>query len=84
MGIRAEPVLCRINRFARAMPQYNVGHLERVRTIESLAGQVTGLYLAGAAYGGVGIPDCARSGERAAAAALDGIMQRNHLVTSPP
>jgi oxygen-dependent protoporphyrinogen oxidase len=85
MGIRAEPVLCRINRFARAMPQYNVGHLERVRAIESLAGQVSGLYLGGAAYGGVGIPDCARSGERAAAAALDGITQRNHLlVTSPP
>jgi oxygen-dependent protoporphyrinogen oxidase len=85
MGICAEPVLCRINRFARAMPQYNVGHLERMRRIESLAGHLPGLYLAGAAYGGVGIPDCARSGERAAAAALDGITQRPHLlVTSPP
>jgi oxygen-dependent protoporphyrinogen oxidase len=85
MGIRAEPVLCRINRFPRAMPQYHVGHLERVRTIESLAGRIPGLYLAGAAYGGVGIPDCARSGERAAAAALEAITQRPHLlVTSPP
>lgn len=85
MGIRATPLICRINRFERAMPQYHVGHLERVREIESLAGRVFGLYLAGAAYGGVGIPDCARSGERAAAAALGAITQRSHLlVTSPP
>jgi oxygen-dependent protoporphyrinogen oxidase len=85
MGIHAEPLMCRINRFERAMPQYHVGHLERVRDLESIAGRVPGLYLAGAAYGGVGIPDCARSGERAAAAALGAIAQRPHLlVTSPP
>ena len=55
--------------FDRAMPQYHVGHLDRVAAIASLAGQVPGLYLAGAAYGGVGIPDCVSSGERAAGAA---------------
>jgi oxygen-dependent protoporphyrinogen oxidase len=84
MGIRAEPVLCRINRFPQAMPQYHVGHLDRVQRIESLTGEIPGLHLAGAAYGGVGIPDCVRSGERAAAAALDGITQRNHLLVTSP
>ena len=70
MGIRVKPLFCRINRFERAMPQYHVGHLDRVGEIESLAGRIPGLHLAGAAYGGVGIPDCVRSGERAAAAAI--------------
>lgn len=69
MGIDAAPVLCRVDRFDRAMPQYHVGHLDRVSAIQSRAAAVPGLYLAGAAYGGVGIPDCVSSGERAATAA---------------
>ena len=69
MAIRATPVLSRVDRFDRAMPQYHVGHLDRVATIQALAAAIPGLYLAGAAYGGVGIPDCVSSGERAAAAA---------------
>lgn len=69
MGITALPVLSRVDRFDRAMPQYHVGHLDRAADIASLAARVPGLYLAGAAYGGVGIPDCVTSGERAAAAA---------------
>ena len=69
MGVRATPVLSRVDRFDRAMPQYHVGHLDRVAAIQSLAAEIPGLYLAGAAYGGVGIPDCVSSGERAATAA---------------
>jgi oxygen-dependent protoporphyrinogen oxidase len=52
------------------MPQYHVGHLTRVDTIERLAGAIPGLSLAGGAYRGVGIADCVRSGEAAAARAL--------------
>jgi protoporphyrinogen/coproporphyrinogen III oxidase len=66
MGITAEPGLVRINRFDRAMPQHEVGHLSRVTRIEARARNIPGLALAGAAYRGVGIPDCIRSGERAA------------------
>lgn len=66
MGIAAEPVLERINRLPRAMPQYDVGHLERVAAIDAALARIPGLALAGAAYRGVGIPDCVRSGERAA------------------
>lgn len=82
MGVRDEPVLCRINRFERAMPQYYVGHLQRVAEIEALVARVPGLYLAGAAYGGVGIPDCVRSGERAATAALRAITEHTSLLVS--
>jgi oxygen-dependent protoporphyrinogen oxidase len=48
------------------MPQYEVGHLERVNEIEKLASELPGLTLAGNAYRGAGIPDCIRSGETAA------------------
>jgi oxygen-dependent protoporphyrinogen oxidase len=47
------------------MPQYNVGHLERVARIDEESGRYPTLALAGAAYRGVGIPDCVRSGEAA-------------------
>lgn len=70
MGITADPELVRINRFTRAMPQYNVGHLSRVTQIEGRVANLPGLALAGAAYRGVGIPDCVKSGERAAEAVL--------------
>jgi len=71
LGIRAEPVLTRLHRWPASMPQYRVGHLTRVETIERLAGAIPGLTLAGAAYRGVGIADCVRSGEAAAGRALD-------------
>ncbi len=48
------------------MPQYHLGHLDRVARIEELTNQHAGLALAGAAYRGVGIPQCIHSGELAA------------------
>jgi oxygen-dependent protoporphyrinogen oxidase len=49
------------------MPQYVLGHPERLARIEERLAEHPGLALAGAAYRGVGIPDCIRSGEEAAA-----------------
>ena len=46
------------------MPQYHVGHLDRVRRIEELTAAHPRLALAGNAYEGVGIPDCIGSGQR--------------------
>jgi oxygen-dependent protoporphyrinogen oxidase len=66
LGIAAEPVLARVERWRRAMPQYTVGHLDRVQAIETRVAALPGLAVAGAAYRGVGIPDCVRSGEAAA------------------
>jgi len=71
LGITAEPVLAHTGRQQRAMPQYAVGHLERVAAIERMTEPWTGLALAGAAYRGVGIPDCIRGGEAAADAVLE-------------
>jgi oxygen-dependent protoporphyrinogen oxidase len=68
-GITAEPLFVRVWRHPRAMPQYAVGHLDRVAAMEGRAAAL-GLVLAGAAYRGVGVPDCVRSGEAAADAVL--------------
>jgi oxygen-dependent protoporphyrinogen oxidase len=66
LGVTAEPVLSRVARWTKAMPQYHVGHAGRVETIERCASALPGLHLAGGAYHGVGIADCVRSGEAAA------------------
>jgi oxygen-dependent protoporphyrinogen oxidase len=70
LGLSATPVLTRLHRHPSSMPQYRVGHLVRVEAIERRMAALPGLYLAGGAYRGVGIPDCVRSGELAAEAAL--------------
>jgi oxygen-dependent protoporphyrinogen oxidase len=66
LGITAEPVLTRVARWIKAMPQYHVGHAARVEAIEQCVAALPGLYLCGGAYRGVGIADCVRSGEAAA------------------
>lgn len=68
-GIAATPELFRVWRHPRAMPQYAPGHLDRVAAMEARAAGL-GLVLAGAAYRGIGVPDCVRGGETAADAVL--------------
>jgi len=68
LGLDAEPLLARVYRWSRAMAQYEVGHLARVAEIERLRAQLPGLYLAGNALQGIGVPDCIRSGKAAAEA----------------
>jgi oxygen-dependent protoporphyrinogen oxidase len=70
LGLRGEPVLARVDRWRRAMPQYDVGHHERLRAIDARVATLPRLALAGSAYQGIGIPDCVRSGETAADAVL--------------
>ena len=70
LGIQAAPVLTRVSRWPASMPQYRVGHLARVDTIDRRLQALPGLHLAGGAYRGVGIADCVRSGEAAAERAL--------------
>jgi oxygen-dependent protoporphyrinogen oxidase len=67
LGLTAEPLFTRLYRWPGAMAQYTVGHLERMERIESLRKQLPGLALAGNAYRGIGVPDCIRSAEEAAA-----------------
>jgi oxygen-dependent protoporphyrinogen oxidase len=66
-----EPLAVDVVRWGGGLPQYGPGHLERVAAArDALAGHPT-LALAGAAYDGVGIPACVRSGETAAERLLD-------------
>jgi oxygen-dependent protoporphyrinogen oxidase len=66
LGVVAEPVLSRIWRHPKSMPQYRVGHAARVERIETTLRQFPSIALAGNAYHGVGISDCVRTGEEAA------------------
>jgi oxygen-dependent protoporphyrinogen oxidase len=66
LGIRGEPQVRELVRWNQAMPQYHLGHMDRVAKIEQLASDLPAFALAGNAYRGVGIPFCVRSGELAA------------------
>jgi protoporphyrinogen/coproporphyrinogen III oxidase len=72
LGLRAEPLFYRLTRSPQAMAQYTVGHLERLRAIEARVEALLGLTLSGNAYSGIGISDCIRTGQAAAAQALAG------------
>jgi len=70
LGWRAAPLFTRIARWRRSMAQYTVGHELRLGFIHNRMKELPGLYLAGNAYDGIGIPDCIRSGRQAARTAL--------------
>ncbi|MGH7556474.1 MAG: protoporphyrinogen oxidase [Gemmatimonadota bacterium] len=77
-GWRADPILTRVDRWVDAMPQYDVGHLERVAAVERELGAGFRVLLAGADYRGVGLADCAAQGLEAArrAEALRALLDR--------
>lgn len=70
MGLRQEPLFHRIRRWPASMAQYTLGHPERLRRLDERLKALDGLYLAGNAYQGIGIPDCVRSGKEAAGRVL--------------
>jgi oxygen-dependent protoporphyrinogen oxidase len=76
MGVTASPALTRLHRWPLGMPQYVLGHPDRITRIESALHAHPGIYLAGNAYHGVGIPDCIASGERAGDAAVAHVAPR--------
>jgi oxygen-dependent protoporphyrinogen oxidase len=73
LGVEAAPQFAEIRRWPDSMPQYEVGHLDRVAEIERIVAAVPSFALAGAAYRGVGIPDCVRSGDQAADATFEAL-----------
>ena len=60
MGLTAEPLFTRIHRWRKGRPQFDVGHLDRLAKMETLAEELPGLYLTGSAYRGSSVPDCVR------------------------
>lgn len=71
LGISGAPLLSRVYRWPDAMPQYDVGHLDRMAAMQDALRATPGLVAAGSGYRGVGLPDCISQGEDAARRALD-------------
>jgi protoporphyrinogen/coproporphyrinogen III oxidase len=65
-GVRGAPVAVRVSRWGGGLPQYAVGHLERVARIRAAVATLPGLAVCGAAYDGIGIPACIASARLAA------------------
>jgi oxygen-dependent protoporphyrinogen oxidase len=78
LGTNDAPALSRIHRWPRGMPQYTLGHSARLAEVEHRLALYPGLQVAGQSYHGIGIPDCIRSGERAA----DRLLAQKPVVTA--
>jgi protoporphyrinogen/coproporphyrinogen III oxidase len=70
LTVQGRPAFDRVSEWAEAMPRYTVGHLDRVRLAEDAVADLPGIHLAGAAYHGLGIPDCVGWAETVAARVL--------------
>jgi oxygen-dependent protoporphyrinogen oxidase len=73
LGVRGEPAFHTIVRWPNAIPQYAVGHLDRVRRIEGHLERQPRLWLGGNAYRGIAMNDCVEQAERLAAVIATGI-----------
>lgn len=65
LGIKADPVMFKVHRWINGRPQYTMGHLERIEAIDGMLAN-TGMFVAGASYRGIGVPDCAADGVKQA------------------
>lgn len=65
-GLASPPTYVEVNRWIKAMPQYVLGHLDRLEQAEAALSRYGGIVLTGSAYRGVGIPDCIREASLAA------------------
>ena len=63
LGIQGKPILSRIYHWKKSMPQYTLGHEERLARIEGGLSNYPGLFITGSAYRGIGISDCAHEAE---------------------
>lgn len=75
LRVTEQPHLWRVHRWPGGMPQYTLGHAARLGEIERGLARHPGLLVAGHSYHGIGIPDCIRSGERAAVALAAGRLE---------
>jgi oxygen-dependent protoporphyrinogen oxidase len=78
IGLTAAPVARRVSRWGGGLPQYNVGHLDRVAAIRAAVAGQPGLAVAGAAYDGVGIPACVATAKSAADQVTTYLAGRSH------
>jgi len=78
IGLKATPIFTEITRLNRSMPQYPVGHVQAIRELRTeLNEKLPGVWVTGAAFDGVGLPDCIRQGKEAARLMLDYIAHKS-------
>ncbi|QFK70496.1 protoporphyrinogen oxidase [Pradoshia sp. D12] len=78
MQITEKPDFTIVTRWNEGMPQYEVGHLDRLKMIkERMDKELPGIYLAGASYHGIGMPDCIDQGIAAMNQVLTFIKEKN-------
>lgn len=82
-GIGVEPSYTEVNRWWKAMPQYTLGHLDRLVQLEAAVSRYPGLVLTGAGYRGVGIPDCIRDGVAAGERVVQDLLGETGLTRRP-
>ena len=70
MGITSEPLLTRIYRWEKAMPQYTIGHEERLSALNQKLSEYPGMFLTGSSYRGSGISECIKDGQLTAESVL--------------
>ncbi|WP_040204467.1 protoporphyrinogen oxidase [Neobacillus jeddahensis] len=79
MDITMDPEFAIVTRWNNSMPQYTVGHKQRLATIlDRIKAELPGVFLAGSSYGGVGVPDCIDQGEAAVQSVLDYLKMENN------
>lgn len=67
MNITARPLFSEITRLPKSMPQYPVGHLEQIAALRGqMESKVPNVYATGAAFEGVGLPDCIKQAKELA------------------
>ena len=71
IGLSVRPVDWHVQRWGGGLPQYAVGHLDRVRRVRGVVAGFPGLAVCGAAYDGLGIPACIASAEAGVTQVLD-------------
>jgi oxygen-dependent protoporphyrinogen oxidase len=71
LGIEGKPVVTNLHRYARALPQYNLGHTQIIKSLETLAAATPGLFLAGNYLSGPSIGACVEQADRTAEAARE-------------
>jgi oxygen-dependent protoporphyrinogen oxidase len=66
MGVKGEPRMVHISRYPKSMPQYYVGHMDKMAKVREASERLPGLYFAGNMFAGVGMPYCIHHSEQIA------------------
>jgi oxygen-dependent protoporphyrinogen oxidase len=78
MKITGEPEMVSVTRWNESMPQYNVGHKQKIKELfDTISSSFPGIFPAGASFEGVGIPDCISQGKQAVYDMIDYLQEAN-------